>query len=114
MISALSYLLARMKRWYSCGSGRHCQIAQADIHPDSLVKLRTGWFRDINFKSNEQIALFLGFIIPQFRITDAGTMLDKRGMVIVALIGEGDASVERPDTDLLVTPKRVIPLVGIL
>src|SRR5262249_2545848 len=88
--------------------------ADTDIHPDDFVDLLVCRLRDADFQGNEQIEDFPGFIVPEFRITDAGSMPNECKMLMVALVGEADTPAQGTKTDLLVSLEGVITLIGIL
>src|SRR5258708_4724861 len=114
MIGFVPYSFSRVKACLACGSGGHSQIANADIDPDDFGELFAGRFGKVNREGHEQIERLLWPVIPEFRVTYGGSLLNKRNVFVVALVGETDASVQGPDTDPAVALKGVVALIGVL
>jgi hypothetical protein len=107
------FLRLRFRRFAWC-SGGHGQIANPDIDADDVHELCRGWRGEIDGQGHEQIELLLWPVIPQFCIPDGGSLPNERDVLFVALVGNTDPSVQRPDTDLAIALKGVIPLLGVL
>src|SRR5712691_9603160 len=105
MVGCVPHSFARVKACLACGSGGHCQIANADIDPDHFGEVFTGWRLYVNGEGNEQIERFLWPIIPEFRVTDGGSGSDEGEMLVIALVGDADAPVQGADADLLMALK---------
>src|SRR5262245_9279494 len=103
-----------MKACLACGSGSHSQIAHADIDPNNLGELFAGWLRYVNGEGHEQIERFLLPIIPEFRVPNGGSGSDEGDMLVIALVGNADASTQGANADPTVTLNGVIPLIGVL
>ena len=101
-----------MKACLTCGSGGHSQIADTRIHANNFGEVFTGRLRYVNGEGNEYIELFLLPVIPEFRVTDSGSLPNTCDMLVIALIGNADAPIQGADTDPAVTLKGVIPRVG--
>src|SRR5438128_1285320 len=114
MVGFVPHSFSRVKACLACGSGGHSQIANADIDPDDFGKLFTGWLCYVDGEGNEQIERLLLLVIPEFRVTDGGSGSDEGDMLIIALVGDADASTQGADADPAVALKGVIPLIGIL
>ena len=112
MVGAMSDSLPRVKTGLACCSGGHGQIANPDINADDVSKLCRDKVRDIDGQGHEQIEPLLWPVIPQFCIPDGGSLPHERTVLVVALLGNTDPSVQGHDTDLTIALKRVIPRVG--
>src|ERR1700730_3836638 len=114
MVGAMSDSLPRMKTGLACGSGGHGQIANPDIDANDIREVCGGWVREIDGQGDEQIEPLLWPVIPQFGIPNGGSLPNERNVLVVPLIGNTDPSVQGPNTDLALTLKGVIPLIGVL
>src|SRR5260370_3520884 len=103
-----------MESRFACCSGGHGQIANPDIDGDDVHELCGGWRGEIDGQGYEQIELLLWPVIPQFCIPDGGSLPNECDVLFVALGGNTDPSVQRPDTDLAIPLKGVIPLIRVL
>src|SRR5258708_26393891 len=114
MVGFVPDSLPSVKTGLACRSGGHRQIANPDINTDDVGELRGGWVRDIDSQGDEQIELLLWPVIPQFGVPNGGSLPNERNMLVVALVGNTDPSVQRPDTDLALALKGVVTLISIL
>src|ERR1700676_3619182 len=114
MVGAMSDSLPSMKTGLACGSGGHGQIANPDIDANDIREVCGGWVREIDGQRHQQIEPLLWLVIPQFRIPDGGSLPNEREVPIIPLVGDTDPSIERADTDPLVSLKGVVTLVGVL
>jgi hypothetical protein len=114
MVGLVSCSFPWMKAGFACRGGSDREIADTYIHPDDFGELFAGWLCYVNREGHEQIECLLSPVIPEFRITYGGSLLDECDVLVVALVGDADPSVEGPDAQPAVTLKGVIPLVGVL
>src|SRR5690349_6891365 len=99
MVSLMSCAFSGVKSRLACLCRSHGQIANPDIDTDDFMQALRSWLRNLNFYREQQIELFLATVIPEFSIPNVGTLLNEGGMLVVALVGNADASVERTNTD---------------
>jgi hypothetical protein len=60
------------------------------------------------FQGDQQIELFVGFVVPELGPADVCPVLDERHMPVVALVGKDNPPVEGKDAHLLPSLKAVI------
>src|SRR5579859_7091464 len=114
MVGLMSYLFAWMKACFA-GLGRSDrQIANTDIHANDCLELLLCWRLYVNGEGNEEVETFLWLVVPELGIADAGSTPNECHMLIIALVGDADASPKRPDTDPTTTLKGIVTLIGIL
>src|SRR2546430_17576534 len=97
--------IRRLPKRRTCGSGGHCQIANAHIDSNHLAQLLPGWVRYVNFQRNEERESFLWFIVPELGITNVCPMPNECDMLLVALVGKNVTAMKRSTTHLAVPLK---------
>ena len=88
------------------------RLADAHVYTGDLAQMLRCRFSTLDLSRDEQIELFLALVIPEFRVPNAGTMLHVGRMLVVALVGHADPSIESAKTDLLVQLEGVVARVG--
>src|SRR5690349_14997258 len=114
MVGSVPNLFPRVKAGLARLCGGDSQVAHAHIYTHDLLRLSSGWISYIDGEGNKQIEGFLRFVVPQFRIPNAGFLPDQCEVRISALVGKTDSSLESPDANQAVTLKGVVALIGIL
>ena len=90
------------------------EIADTHVHTNNFGELLAGWLCYVNEKGHKQIERLLLPVIPELRVTDGGSLPYQGDMLVIALVGDADASVEGADADLLMALKGVVTLIGVL
>src|SRR5690348_1668684 len=114
MVGPVSNLLPRVKTGLACGCRGHSQIANADIDADDVSELCRGWVSNFDGQGHKQIELLTWLIVPEFGIPNRGPFSNECRVFGVALVGNTDTSVERPDADPAVALKGVVALISVL
>src|SRR5690349_6679573 len=110
MIGFVSCSFPWMKAGFASLGGSDRQIADTHVHTNNFGELLAGWLSYVNGKGHEQIERLLLPVIPEFRVTDAGSLLDEGDMLVIGLVGDADAPIEGADADLLMALKGVVTL----
>jgi hypothetical protein len=95
-------------------SGSDREIADPYVYTHDLFVALKGWIRNLYLKGHEQVEPFLVLIIPEPGIAKRGSLLNKRHMRVLALVGEYQTSLKRIQADLVLRLEGVITLIGIL
>src|SRR6266536_271536 len=100
--------LARMERTISPGRSSYRQVTYSDIHTSYTRMCFRCWLCSLYFKGDQQIELFLGFVVPQLCSTDMDTLGNQSDMLMVARVGDNDTPGERQDAHMPITLKAVV------
>jgi hypothetical protein len=111
MVSFGADLLARIERGLIVGIGRDCQVALPDINPDHAAQGHGSEVRPLEFKTDEQVELLVGLVIPEFGSATGGSLPDECKMPVVASVGDNHAPLEGEDAHPLVRLQAVVTLV---
>src|SRR6266568_3968067 len=99
---------ARMERTISPGRSSYRQVTYTDIHTSYTSMCFRCGVCSLYFKGDQQIELFLGFVVPQLCSTDLGTLGNQSDMLMVARVGYNDTPGECQDAHMLITLKAVV------
>src|SRR2546421_2093327 len=111
MVSLGSALSARIESRVILRGCRDCQVALSDVHTDHCQMLLRSWVCDLDFKTNKQVKLLMGLVIPQVGCANLCPMSNPHHMLVIACVGNNNPSLQRQDTDTLITLKTVVTLI---
>ena len=90
------------------------RLANTAINADDFGEVFAGWLSYIHREGHEQIERLLLPLIPQFGVPDGSSLANEGRMLVIAMVGDADASVQGSHTDPTVALKGVIALIGVL
>ncbi len=97
-----------MKGSLTLSSRGYSQVPHSYIHTCYLSMSLPRWVGYFYLKTDEQIELLPGFVIPQFRGTNVGILLYQGNMRGFSRVGKDDTALQRQDTDSLICLETVI------
>jgi hypothetical protein len=87
------------------------QVPLAHVHPDdALMNL---WCRvsDLDLQTHQQVELLVWLVVPEPGSADAGTLLDKRHVSLIAGVGQNHAPTQRQDAYLVLGFQAKVPMI---
>src|SRR5258708_23822704 len=99
MVGTRNHLLSRMKRVVPACVARYSQIADTRIHTSTPLVGLGCWIRDLNFKRNQQIELFLRFVVPKLGGSNFSSISDKGNMLVISAIRDNHTPIQSQNTD---------------
>src|SRR6266496_5932486 len=100
--------LPRIERMISLCRRSYRQIANTNIHTSYTNMSVRCWLCYLYLKGNQQVEVFLWFIVPEFSRTDVGTLGNQSHMLMVTRVGYNHASTQGQDAQVLTSLEAII------
>src|SRR6266571_2696061 len=101
MVGLGNHRFTGMEGGFSFHRTTDCQITHPHIDTDNTGLALWGGIGGLDFKGDEQVELFTGFVIPEFSRSDACSLLEKSHVLTISAVWHNHAPIQTQETDLL-------------
>ena len=110
MIGLSTDCLAGIESRFVLGGCGDSKIALSDVHSYHMLMAFRRWVCSLDFKTDEQVELFAGRVIPELGSANRSAVLDERDVLVIACVGNGNTPLEGKDADMLFWFETVVSL----